>query len=229
TTSTVVRIPSADFFPTGERPSSTSPPRPILYRVRAENEYGYSAPLTTRLELPRGPQYQRHLPSLPLLPVRAQLLQPLSESLRIGESPKVELQWSPYLPPADYMRPAPGQDRLLPKRDFNYVVEYRPVGERGWRHLSTLPIGQETIVFRPPPIISSDLPKSDLGRPLTEAYQFRVGVRGPGGVPEYSESNIVSWTYRPESPLSGKRDSLPPSRLSYQAPSPVLPTPSAIR
>ncbi|VDL91668.1 unnamed protein product [Schistocephalus solidus] len=230
-TSTTVRLPSADFFPTGEQPSSVSPLRPVLYRVRAENEYGYSAPLTTRLEPSKGPQYQRLLPPIPLLPMRARLLQPMDAELRIGESPKVELQWSPYLPPADVMRTAPGRDKWVPKGDFNYVLEYRPVGERGWRHLSTLPIGQETLVFRPPPVLSSDLPKSDsnFGHPITEGYQFRVGVRGPGLVTDYSESNVVSWTYRPESPPLVKRGSLKPSRPSNQATAPLLPTPSAIR
>ncbi|KAM3181520.1 hypothetical protein ACTXT7_014207 [Hymenolepis weldensis] len=192
-TAATVRIPSVSLF----RPiSSTETPilRPLLYRVRAENMYGYSAPLTARVR----PDYKTSaLPSrllqLPDGPVQARILEP-QENYEIGVPPSLELKWAPFVPPA--VTPGSVSDRYLPF-DYSYNVEYRPVGDLGWRHLATLPLGHERYTFYPPAPTFRDLE-----HPKSEAYQFRVGVRGPVGMGDYRDSNIVSWNYRVRTPYS---------------------------
>lgn len=181
-TSATVRLPPSTLF----RPASatsTDLPRPLLYRVRAENEFGYSAPLTTRVI----PDLEHaRLPVLPDVPVRAKILEPL-EAYQMGIPPSLELEWPSFVPSVS---PAKTTDRAFPT-DYNYFLEYRPAGDLGWRHLAILPLGQEHYTFYPPaPHLR------DLEAPKTEAYQFRVGVRGPYGTGGFRDSNIVSWTYR---------------------------------
>ncbi|KAL5960614.1 Muscle M-line assembly protein unc-89, partial [Taenia solium] len=206
-TTATVRMPSVSLF----RPGSsveTPTPRPILYRVRAENEYGYSAPLTTRVR----PDFKLQaplskLPKLPDVPVRARILAPLEE-YEAGFPPSLELEWAPFVPPA--LTPGASDRTSLP--EYSYQVEYRPTGDLGWRHLATLPLGQERYTFYPPTPSSRDLEK-----PKSEAFQFRVGVRGPIGVGEFRDSNIVSWNYRNRAPRSVLPSNLEPI-LTARAP-----------
>ncbi|EUB61845.1 Titin [Echinococcus granulosus] len=206
-TTATVRMPSLSLFRPGssvETPSS----RPILYRVRAENEYGYSAPLTTRVR----PDFKLQaslskLPKLPDVPVRARILEPLEE-YEVGVPPSIKLEWAPFTPPALI----PGASDRTPSVDYSYQVEYRPAGDLGWRHLATLPLGHERYTFYPP------APSfRNLEQPKSEAFQFRVGVRGPIGVGEFRDSNIVSWNYRIRTPRSVPFSNLEPI-LTSRAP-----------
>lgn len=209
-TTATVRMPALSLF----RPGSaveTPIPQPLLYRVRAENEYGYSAPLTARVR----PDYKltvpspTKLPQLPDLPVQARILEP-REEYEIGVPPSLELKWAPFVPPA--VTPGSVPERHLPI-DFSYNVEYRPVGDLGWRHLATLPLGQERYTFYPPgPTFR------DLEHPKSEAYQFRVSVRGPRGMGDYRDSNIVSWSYRPRTPYKTPRIDYEPISSVPRAP-----------
>ncbi|VDM17726.1 unnamed protein product [Hydatigera taeniaeformis] len=198
-TAATVRIPSISLFYPGTS-VETPRPRPLLYRVRAENEYGYSAPLTTRVrpELKSQVPLSR-LPKLPDVPVRARILEPLEE-YEVGVPPSLELRWAPFVPPALI----PGASGRTPSIDYSYHVEYRPAGELGWRHLAALPLGHERYTFYPP------TPPRGLEQPKSEAFQFRVGVHGPLGVGEFRDSNIVSWRYRIRTPRSAPLSSLEP-------------------
>lgn len=192
TTTATVRMPAVSLFRPGSS-TETPIPRPLLYRVRAENDYGYSAPLTIRVRPDYRPSAPPSaLPHMPDFPVQARILEP-REEYEIGVPPSLELKWAPFLPPA--MTPGVS-DRYRPI-DYSYKIEYRPVGDLGWRHLAALPLGQERYTFYPP------APSfQDLEHPKPEAYQFRVGVRGPAGVGDYRDSNIVSWSYHVRTPQS---------------------------
>ncbi|VDD75474.1 unnamed protein product [Mesocestoides corti] len=194
TTATTVRLPSVNlFFPGGNVEAGMS--RPILLRVRAENEYGHSAPLTTRV-MPGiySLATLSKLPKLPDAPVLARLRRP-QDTFEESSPPSLELEWVPFVPPAI----TPISHRRRQPEDYSYLVEYRPAGDVGWRHLTTLPLGHERYTFNPPAPLFHDL-----DHPKSEAYQFRVGVRGPVGVGEFRDSNVVSWTYRrrPSGPVS---------------------------
>ena len=199
-----VQIPSVSLFHPC-RGHESPIPRSLLYRVRAGNEYGYSAPLTVRLKTDSKSQIPlSKLPVLPSGPVRVRLMEPL-EKYEISVPPSLELKWTPFIPPAL----KPGFSEHIYPSDFNYQVEYRLADDLGWRHLATLPLGHERFTFYAPAPSSSDLEL-----PKSVAYQFRVGVRGPLGVGEFRDSNIVSWKYAAHihSTISPKFEPIPVAR-----------------
>lgn len=207
TTRATVRLPSPSLFSPTEHFDERQPPKPLLYRVRAENQFGFSAPLTVRLrpDLELDMSFKR-LPVLPDMSVQARLLEPRNVFSE-GSSPSLEITWPTYEPSS--MTLPRGYDSFRPN-DYSYLVEFRPVGELGWRHLSVLPHGLERFVFHPA------LPRHE--SPKSDAFQFRVAVKGPHGVGNYRESNVVSWLYGDTSPSRSQSRAIEPFSSTIRAP-----------
>jgi hypothetical protein len=201
---------------------------PMLYRVTAENEFGLSAPLVTRIEPRVRPlemsEMMSGLPRFSSGYFEARILPQEYPDL----IPRIELHW-----PSLLKQPSLLSGTVLRGSDIGYLVEARHVGESEWEPIGSLPLGQETLVYRPlPPDYAKIKPKSSFGYgiypteplrpkspPVTEAYQFRVAPRTQLEVGEFLESNIVSWI-----PKQTGRKPSPPSSPEFRtisAPSPL--------
>ncbi|KAF8564968.1 hypothetical protein P879_07292, partial [Paragonimus westermani] len=211
-------------------------PTPILYRVRGENEFGMSAPLVTRVEPFIFPTARRRsLTGLPRFKpgyLEAHLL----PEYHVDQIPKIELQWprlTTYTTPTTRLGSISPDHRTTVSPDIGYLLEARRVGDFGWHPIGTLPIGQETFIYRP----SSDeyraprsRPSFEIGRyrpesaptvsiPRVEAYQFRVAPISQLDIGNFLESDIVSWTpvLPPAAPIRGA----PTDYRTVTAPSPI--------
>lgn len=153
---------------------------PLLYRVRAENDVGSSAPLVGRIEpMELGSERPKWSPGT----LEAHLIYK-------HKQPQFELKWPRALMElSTYESGREFSSSFGP--DLTYLLQYRTVGQRGWKTVATLPYGQQSFVYRPK--IDEFQTKSRLSKPIQEAFQFRIGPQTSLGVGEFLESSILSW------------------------------------
>ncbi|VEL08668.1 unnamed protein product [Protopolystoma xenopodis] len=156
-------------------PGRSLPIEPLLFRIRAENEYGYSAPLVTRVEVtsdPKSPHAETIQPHLPA-PTGGRLEARLVEdrgAYPYYEPPSIELRWPPMAvslgtealmhrvtTPTYQPSLLDSLSRTIPVSSLGYVVEARRVGERPWKLIASLPVGHEHFIYRPTALSSSEV------------------------------------------------------------------------
>ncbi|KAL3321173.1 hypothetical protein Ciccas_000130 [Cichlidogyrus casuarinus] len=184
------------------------PYRQLLYRVRAENQYGISAPLVTRIKLPTEHVESRFKAPGPLM---GKLETTISNDFDIHDPYKpveITLKWPSLRSPTQVSSDVYGRYRALDHSSVGYQLEYRKLDEVAWKPIATLPYGQESYVFKPPPSVPKYQPTSAFSSAygslsslvdhtpkfLTDAYKFRVAPRDWRGAGDFIESDIVSWT-----------------------------------